>query len=336
MEETDCCDSIVLMRNFLKSRRALQLFVVVNVVLIIINIFVLARGGANNSPITEESSKYPYLSKRVFIENQNDILINFVGLRSVLREYVSTQKAKIGVYFEYLPSGTSIGVNDTREFAQASLVKVPIVMTAYKFIEQGKIDINQKLTIRPELIDKKFGDLWRKGAGAQVTVAEAIRLSLVESDNTAAKLLIAALPVGEVDKLFDSLDIPRRSIDNSPFISPKSYSSIFRSLYLASTISVEHSNAILEHLSRSLFKDQLVAGVSGGNIKIAHKIGEYQPDNNPSQTFYSDCGIIYVPSRPYMLCVMTEDVSKTKADEYIRTISKLTYEFVTLVNQTQH
>lgn len=73
----------------------------------------------------------PYLSKRIFVENQNDILINFIPLRRALREYVEKPENKVGVYFEYLPSGTSIGANEKEEVVLVSLSKVPLAIVGF-------------------------------------------------------------------------------------------------------------------------------------------------------------------------------------------------------------
>ena len=109
---------------------------------------------------------YPYLSKRIFAENQNDILINFVPLRSRLKTYVASITEPLGIYFEYLPSGVSIGINEKIETNIASLLKVPLVMAVYKQYELGSLSKNQKLTILAKHIDKRFVNFWTRGEGA--------------------------------------------------------------------------------------------------------------------------------------------------------------------------
>ena len=53
----------------------------------------------------------PLLSPRIFVQNPNDIIINFTDLREELRSVVSEEKSfHAGVYFEYLPTGVSIGI----------------------------------------------------------------------------------------------------------------------------------------------------------------------------------------------------------------------------------
>src|SRR3990167_10934549 len=109
--------------------------------------FVLMRSGTENSA-TGDAGNYPFLSKRIFAESQNDILINFIPLRTAMRDYVNEQNGTVSAYFEYLPSGTSICANDQMEVKIASLVKIPVVMAAYKNIENGSLKKEQQLTLQ--------------------------------------------------------------------------------------------------------------------------------------------------------------------------------------------
>lgn len=273
-----------------------------------------------------QQAQFPYLSKRIFAENQNDILINFIPLRTAMREYVTKQQEPIGVYFEYLPSGSSIGVNEKLEIALASLIKTPLVMGVYQQFEKGKLKKDDMLTIKKEDLDPKFGDLWKKGAGTTIRVEEAINLTLINSDNTAANALAAVVPVTTIDTVFDSLDIQTDQKGEVTLISPKSYSSVLRSLYLSSYLTREHSNEILDILTATSFTDKLPAGLPK-SIKIAHKIGVFESENA-----FSDCGIIYVPERPYLLCIMIKADNQT-ATKHMLLLSKMVYGYILAVNQ---
>lgn len=269
----------------------------------------------------ELANKYPLLSKRIFMESQNDFLIHFVPLRNAMNNYVTKQKEEIGVYFEYLPTGTSIGVNDRLEVRFASLIKIPVVMAAYKQIEQGNLSLHNSIVIQEENIHKGFGSLWKKGAGTTITLEEAIRLSLVESDNTALRAITSQLPLGAIEDVFNNLDITVDSGDGYPIISPKNYSSILRSLYLSSYLDRKDSYAILEYLTKTPFADMIDAGVPD-DITVAHKIGVFDPLG-----IFSDCGIVYVPNRPYIICVMVKSDQAT-ATKHMQLLSKMIYGFV--------
>lgn len=297
-----------------------RLLAVLLTVSFFLNVFLIFK----RAEPSDTQQGFTYLSKRILTENQNDILISFIPLRAAMKEYVGKQSDEIGVYFEYLPSGTSIGVNNDIEVRLASLIKIPVVMAIYKQIERGNLKKDQTLTIREEDIDKLFGNLWKKGSGAKISVEEAVRISLVESDNTATKTLASALPERALDDIFDNLDIPKDTQGTLFVISPKNYSSILRSLYLSSYLTKDHSNEILEILTQTNFKDKLPAGVPQ-DIKVAHKTGVFE-----SEQAYSDCGIFYPANRPYLLCIMAKS-NESKAREYMQHISKMVYEHIVVL-----
>lgn len=289
------------------------------------SIYNASQSGGDSNP----SAKYPLLSKRIFAESQNDILINFTPLRTAMREYVAKQPQQIGVYFEYLPSGTSIGVNDQMEVKLASLIKVPVAMAAFRQIESGKLKPDTILVVQKEDLDSRFGELWKHGAGTRISVEAALDYTLIDSDNTAATLLMRTVGKDALVEVFDALDLPKHKEGSFVILSPKNYSSILRSLYLSSYLERESSSAILDLLTRSKFDDKLKAGVPDG-LHVAHKIGVFKSQSD--EEVFNDCGIVYAPDRPYTLCIMVvgdEEVSR----KHMKHLSKMVYGYIEKVER---
>ena len=268
---------------------------------------------------------FSLISPRVFIENPNDILINFMNLRTALRTYSSTVKEPHGIYFEYLPSGVSIGINEKESFIVASLLKVPLVMSVFKKIEDHKIKLSDLVTIEEQHLDPYFGTLWKKGAGTKLSIEELMRHAIIFSDNTAQKTLYSTLSDKDVEDVYDSLDIPKELDGTQPVVSSKNYSSILRSLYLSSYLQEENSQNLLQSLTQTPFSDKIVAGVPV-NITVAHKIGVHLGGLVHSE-IYSDCAIVYVPNRPYILCIMMKSDEPT-AQTTMKNISRIIYEYI--------
>lgn len=289
---------------------------------------------------TEKQPKttYPYLARRIFDENSNDVIINFVPLRQQLRTYVAEQPNKVGIYFEYLPTGVAIGVNDRESFFRASLVKIPAVMRAYKLIEEAKMALTDPLTLEEYHLDDTYGTLWQRGAGSTLTVAEAIKLTVVDSDNTAYEVLndrineVLEAPVGEernISDVYDYLDIPRDTDGLTQEVTPRNYSSILRSLFFSAYLSYQHSDALLGLMDQSVYTHGIAGPIK--DVKVAHKFGIRASLNEDLQV-HSDCGIIYYPLRPYILCVMVEANESGTANSQMQTISQMIYEYVKSVN----
>lgn len=268
-------------------------------------------------------NKHPLLASRVQGNNPNEVRVGFSPLRSKLIDYVNSYQdpSIFSVYFEYLPTGTSVTVNPEQEAIAASLIKVPLAMNIFKLIEQGKIDIDATVTLKPEFLDSEYGELYKKGAGYELTIQEAIRYNLSESDNTAMLALWDVYEDAVIaydDDVFNYLDVDFDLVeDERVLIGPKSYSSILKCLYFACYNSKNHSQEILTYLTESSFNDRLTRYLPDKK-KVAHKIGTF------SDRFQSDCGIIYATNNNYVLCVMVKG-SDPEASKAIADISRIVH-----------
>lgn len=80
-------------------------------------------------------------------------------------------------------------------------------------------------------------------------------------------------------------------------------------------------------LSESDFNQGLAASLPK-DMKIANKYGLHSSQGDPDRLLLHDCGIIYAPYYPYLLCVMTEGDKDQSAEltSLISEISKIIYE----------
>jgi len=287
------------------------------------NIYFVTNSPKVKSPSTDLGSltnHYPYLSKRVLAEIPNDYLINFLELRKALRLQTEEYKNTFAFYFEYLPTGSSIGVHEKAEFPAASLLKVPVVMAYYHQKERLKQEGDSTVKIRSDQIDNTFGTLWKKGPGATVSLDEMARLAIIESDNTAARVLTDNIDIKDFEAIYEGLDIELKEGDAGVILTAKNYSSILKALFFSSVITREHSQHILEMMTRTIFNDKLPAGVPG-DVKVAHKIGVL------GENLFMDCGIVYPVRRQYMLCMISATDEDVARERMVR-MSKTTYDFV--------
>mgnify|MGYP000750370884 CR=1 FL=1 len=284
----------------------------------------------NNEDVKEHQS--PLLARRLYLENPSDTLINFQPLRKDVKNYLETSGLKYSFYFEYLFTGTSIRAGEQNKLVGASLMKIPIVMDLYKAAEQNKIDIDQEVTV-PELAinnDPQYGNQGKLKAGDKITLREAAKITLVESDNTAAYTVFDATKnlLPPEDQAINNLDIDTEigQSDKGKFalIDARSYSSFLKCLYLSCFVSPNSSEEILGFLTNSPDDDRIRAGLPS-EVQVAHKIGSF------STITQSDCGIVYVPNRRYVLCIMLDTDEKTAA-KHIKTLSEMAYKYVSSVN----
>jgi beta-lactamase class A len=257
------------------------------------------------------------------VDNPNDILINFVPLRKKLQSRFDQIQAPKSFYFEYLPDGTYIRSGADQELIAASLIKVPLVMNLYKAAELGRIDLNTVVAISEAELDDAYGELWRKGAGFRLTLREAARYALQDSDNTATHIIFNRMQglLAYDEQSLARLDVDQNLQNGQAVIDARSYSSVLKSLYYSSYLQKQNSQEILNFLTGSSATNRLDRGVPD-SVAVAHKNGVFN-----SSWSESDCGIVYVPKRPYVICVMV-GLPEQEADDLIAQISKEVYDFV--------
>lgn len=272
--------------------------------------------------------RYDFLAKRIQIDNPNEAKINFSELRKILTEFIQSNNQysnQVGLYFEYLPTGVSININEKNEAVGASLMKLPFVMNIYKAAELNKITLDKEITIKKEWLNSDYGTLYKKGEGYRTTLKELAKLTLKDSDNTAL-LAIAdtykSLNLNVDAQSLNYLDVEYNSYNEGKevMIGSRSYSSILKCLYFSCFNTKEDSNEILEYLTQSSFNDRLTMYLPE-NMLVAHKIGTY------SRSYQSDCGIFYMDRKNYILCVMVNG-DDPGASKIIAELSQKTYLFM--------
>ncbi len=301
-----------------------QYLLMVCVLLLVGNVGWLMRNATEStSPSLALQRAYPLLSKRILSEDPNDILINFVPLRKKIEARFASLDAKKSFYFEYLPDGTSIRVGDDKELIAASLIKLPLTMNVYRAAELKRIDLDKTVTVMPEELDNAYGDLWRRGAGTDISLRQTAKLALEESDNTAMHVMFDHVKglLSYDEESLARLDIDQNLEEGRAVISAKSYSSVLKSLYFASYLTKADSQELLGYLTKSNATNRLTKYLPK-SVPVAHKIGVFN-----AAWSESDCGIVYVPKRPYVICAMV-GIPDDQANDFIAQVSKDVYDFV--------
>ena len=274
----------------------------------------------------EQIKTHNLLAKRIFLSKPADILVNFEPLRSKLRDDLSYYNGNISLYFEYLPTGTSIRLGDGEQLVGASLLKVPAAMELYSLSEQGKVNLDDKITLKKEWLDSNFGTLYKKGAGYTTTIRELAKIMIEQSDNTALNAVQSILNAhsnGKTLSAYDALDVDYTDNARTNLsLSARAYASFLKCLYFACYVSTDSSQEILTYLTHSTYTDEGRLGkYIPDSVAIAHKIGVAGDEVQP------DCGIVYIPNRNYLLCVMVGE-NKERGGEVIAQTSKMVYDYV--------
>lgn len=293
--------------------------------------------GATFEPPFRETGKYEYISPLLMCgSRENAQFKEYKDFESRLREVVNAEKEagrarEISVYFRDI-RGRALGINENEKYAPASLLKVPLMITYLREAEKhpgllskqlfydGSLDLN-------EIEDYKPTNPLKPGWH---TIDEFITAMITDSGNNSLNVLYQHMSDDAISEVFNELGLSPPPLDrgDTDYLSPKSYSFFLRVLYNATYLSAEDSEKALELLAQTTFKVGLRASVPSG-IEVADKFGErttYTPDGAVVERQLHDCGIIYHPRQPYLLCIMTRGKDFDQLAHAIQAVGKVVYD----------
>jgi len=119
-------------------------------------------------------------------------------LQSTLERLVAGFGGDVGVYVRHLRTGASAEIRADERFPTASMIKVPILLTLYDQVEQGKLDLDARVPY-PDTLHYRYVEstdvVGYMAAGDTLPLSELAFLMLTVSDNVAS-LWIQALVGG--------------------------------------------------------------------------------------------------------------------------------------------
>lgn len=265
---------------------------------------------------------------------------NLQILKKDVQELIRKRKVEkdvthVSVYYRDLNNGPWFGINEKEKFSPASLLKVFVLVAFLSEAQQNPTFLDEKLVLEKDSSENEqiFPVKQPLKEGEEYTIEELLEYLIHFSDNDAAYTLLKNRKDSwaDLDTLLNSLDIvmPEEYIED--YMSVKEYSGIFRVLYNSSFLNKDMSEKALELLSRTGF-NKGISGNIDSDVIVSNKFGERTlPNSNKMQTSkfqLHDCGIVYEPSKPYLICIMTRGHNVDSMLDTIAEISGVIYSHV--------
>jgi D-alanyl-D-alanine carboxypeptidase (penicillin-binding protein 5/6)/beta-lactamase class A len=238
-------------------------------------------------------------------------------LGSRLMPLIRAHQGKVAVAVKHLDSGESFHDAEDEEMPTASLIKFMIMLEVYLQVSEGKVKLEDKLTLRKGDMVQGSGILtYHFSEGATFSLRDATRLMIVYSDNTATNMVLDHIGLPSMNKRMDAWGFPKTKVNAKVFLGSKTSLDpertkkfglgsttaretimLLEKVYEGKVVSKEVCKEMLGHMKKCDDKLKLKRFLPA-NIEIAHKSGTVSDAK-------TDAGIIYLPGGPVVICVLT-------------------------------
>ena len=136
---------------------------------------------------------------------ERDSVIQSGDLASRIEASLDALNAKTSFYAKHLPSGREIAIRADEPMNALSVIKIPIMVLAYRDADAGALDLEERYQIQPEDMRRGSGLLQSFLPGIEPTYRDIITQMIITSDNTATDVVIKRLGLGRVNTMLEEL-----------------------------------------------------------------------------------------------------------------------------------
>ncbi|MEC4805890.1 MAG: serine hydrolase [Jaaginema sp. PMC 1079.18] len=236
---------------------------------------------------------------------------------------------ELGALLVDIDTGMYVDIRADQSFAAASTIKLPVLIAFFQAVDSDRLSLDEKLTMREDLIAGEAGTMQYQQPGTQFTAFETVKKMIEISDNTATNIAIDRLGGAEkLNPLFQSWGLKSTVIHNllpdvegTNTTSPKDLAELMATLNQGKLMSPRSRDRVLD-IMQSVKTNSLLPQGLGKEATIAHKTGNIG-------SLVADAGIIDTPTgKRYIAVVMVKRPrNDPKAIQLIQEISRTTYEY---------
>jgi beta-lactamase class A len=246
----------------------------------------------------------------------------FEALRPALEGRIARHRGVAGLVLLDPRSGERLSVRGTERFPSASIIKIPVLYEVMLRVEEGRLSLDDPLTMLSGDRAPGSGILQHLGAPFTLTVRDAALLMTALSDNTATNLVLEKVGPRAVTDRMAALGLPDTRIFRKVFrdatesfdpagsetwgfgvTTPLDQARLLAWIHRGEAVSPEASREMLRMLDAQAHRVGIPRHLPGGT-RVAHKTGSINAARH-------DCGIVFGPVREYVLCILTRENADT-------------------------
>ena len=232
----------------------------------------------------------------------------------------------VAFYYRPLDGGCAQMYNEMMPLVAASVIKIPIMVEAFRQFESGELNPLATYRIKPEDKMPSCGALNRMHDGLEVTLRDLVELMIVLSDNSATNILIDRLGIARVNATLEAeglrvTRLRRKLFDKagmeaglSNHVCAREIGLLLERMYAGTLVSPQASAEMLEILRNQRLNGKMPFFLKPRGIACAHKTGE-------DDGITHDVGVVYA-RRPFVLCMLSEETDVPAFERLIQDVAR--------------
>ena len=279
-----------------------------------------SNGAANQDSLTNVPKEAAASTAR----NENE-------LRDRIAQISQAAQGRVGVTAIVLETGESVTLHGDQRFPMQSVYKFPIAMAVLAQVDQGKLQLDQKVRIEASDIVKDSQILDENSQGMEFSLAELLQYMVSESDSTACDALLRL--IGEPQRVTEYLrdlgvdGIVVANTENEiqfgqdPSLQYRNYATpnaavhLLRAFYEGQGLSESSQTLLQQWMTESSTGPNRNKGLLPEGTVVAHKTGTSATvDGMTAAT--NDVGLVTLPNGQHLAIAVF--VSDSTANDTIR------------------
>ena len=237
-------------------------------------------------------------------------------LASQIQPLINQHEGDVSVLIRNLETGEQFAWRERVVVPTASLIKLPVMVTAYRRAESGLLDLSRQIELKDEDKVPGSGILSNHfSAGTKISIRDAIRLMMRYSDNTATNLVIDQMGLPATSTQMEALGYPETQLHAKVYRSGTSIAparsqkyglgsttatdiiSLLTSIHRRTAATADSCEAMINHLLSCEDRGMLGRELPDGSW-LAHKTGGVRNSR-------CDAGLLMTPKGMVAICVLT-------------------------------
>lgn len=242
------------------------------------------------------------------------------NVKNKVQKIITGKKGNYAISYLDLKTGSTFGINDTMMMTAASINKVPIIAVLYYLENKGKIGFNEQITLQEnDIQDYGTGSLRYEEPGGTYTVKSLAKLTLQQSDNTAAHILANKIGMDVIQQTINDWGLSQTSMNDNQTTS-SDMAILFKKIYTNEITTAAKTKELLSFMTHTEIEDRLPSQLPS-SVTVSHKTGD-------GVGFLHDVGIITKENTVFFLGVLSSDIGsdETTAKQTIGSIAKTVFD----------